>query len=170
MAGTVVFCLEGVLAKTPPPNGIPIWVGIQLYHSLASQFRIVVDSTHDDITDIEHWLQVNALKRHTLILWQDEVLVGATDPMIRDRHLAEWRSQGFDVALYVTASPAEAALMVNGGVPTLLFAHPQYARPEHRPDHISEMRPWAEIEDEVTAQLKLRETSPRIDAEMDFRE
>lgn len=143
-------------------------MGIQLYHSLATQFRLVVDSSHDDINDIEHWLQVNALKRHTLILHREPEQAHLDDLMLRRTHLGEWRGQGFDVALYVTSSPSVAAAMMNQGCPALLLAHPQFARPEYRPDHQAAMRPWNEIEDEITGALALRESVPRIDAEMDF--
>jgi hypothetical protein len=167
MAGTCVIELEGVLCKGTPPNAPPVWAGLQVYHALATQFRLVVDSAHDDVTDIEHWLKVNSLARHTLVLQRD---VG--DPQdalgVREAHLAEWRSQGFDIALWLTSDPRVAASMMRAGITAVLFAHPQYARPEHRPDHESTLRPWDEIEEEVTAQLALREQTPRVDAEMNY--
>lgn len=168
MAGTVVLCLEGVLCKGLPPNDPPIWVGLQLYHALATQFRLVLDSSHEDILDIEHWLQVNGLKRHSLVLQREPEQEGLEDVLLRRIHLGEWRAHGFDVALYVTSDPSVAKVMMGLGVATLMLAHPQYARPEHRPDFESSVKPWAEIEEEITATALLRETTPRIDAEMDF--
>jgi|SRR5882724_10820057 len=170
MAGTAVVSLEGVLCKGSPPNAPPVWVGLQLYHALATQFRVVLDSSHDDIGEIEHWLMINGLKRHTLVLWREAQHDQLEEVVLRRIHLGEWRSQGFDVALYVTADPAVAALVMNNGAPALLMSHPAYARPEHRPDHERSMKPWADIEDEITATALLREKTPRIDAEMDFEE
>jgi hypothetical protein len=168
MAGTAVVDLEGVLCKGSPPNGAPVWTGIQTYHALATQFRLVVDTAHDDITEIEHWLKVNSLNRHTLVL-QCEPEEAALGPVeLRQAHLAEWRAHGFDIALWVTSDPLVAASMMRAGITSLLFAHPQFARPEHRPDHESTLRPWDAIEEEITAQLALREQAPRIDAEMDY--
>lgn len=167
MAGTVVIELEGVLCKGSPPNGAPVWSGIQVYHALATQFRLVVDSAHDDITDIEHWLKVNNLSRHTLVL-QREVSDPTASLGLREAHRAEWRAHGFDIALWLTSDPQVAASMMKAGITTLLFAHPQFARPEHRPDHESTLRTWDAIEEEVTAQLALREQAPRVDAEMDY--
>ena len=168
MAGTCVFELEGVLCKGYPPNDAPIWIGTQMYHALATQFRVVIDSVHDDINEIEHWLQVNALKRHTLILHRAPEMIDLEEAQVRSVHLIEWRSQGFDVALYVTTDPVVAAHMMRMGVPTLLLAHPQFSRPEYRPDHEHELRRWDDIEDEITTQMQLREPPPpRVDAEMD---
>lgn len=168
MAGTVVVELEGVLCKGLPPNDPPVYVGLQMYHGLATQFRLVLDSVHDDITDIEHWCQMNGLKRHTLVLHREAHQDYASDVVLRRIHLGEWRSQGFDVALWLTQDPAVARAMMHAGVPTLLMAHPRFSRPEHRPDYEASVRPWAEIEDEITEQSRLRETVPRIDAEMDY--
>lgn len=164
MAGTAVVCIEGVLCKGKPPNGPPVWEGLKLYHALASQFKVVLDSTHDDFTDIEHWCKVNGLNRHVLVLARDDP--NASDDMVRDTHLCEWRSQGFGVELYVTASPYTAKLMMGAGVITLLLAHPAFARPEFRPDHDRGMKPWAAIEAEVTEAAERRDTTVRIDAEM----
>lgn len=166
MAGTVVLCMEGVLVRGHPPNGEPVWVGLQMYHALRSQFRLVLDTTHDDFTDIEHWCAVNGLKSHVLTLAREAGQDGLHDLAVRLGHLREWRSQGFDISLYVTAEPATAANMLREGVPTLLLAHPAYARPEFRPDHERGMKPWAEIEDEVTEAAKVKDTVVRVDADM----
>jgi len=169
MAGTAVLCLEGVLCKGSPPNGAPITVGLEMYHALAARFRVVLDSDHEDLDQIEHWCQVNGLKRHPLVLPLDAAEAPLEPVDVRLAHLAEWRAQGFEVALYVTADPTVAAAAMRQGVTTLLFAHPRFARPEYRPDHEQQaVRPWDEIEDEITKQMALRETVPRIDAEMDF--
>lgn len=170
MAGTVVIELEGVLCKGAPPNGAPVWAGMQTYHALATQFRVVVDSDHDDITDIEHWLKVNGLSRHTLTLLREPEDGLLSPAELRLAHLEEWRAHGFDISLWVTSSPVVAARLMEAGVTVLVFAHPKFLRPEYRPDHeASGPKPWDEIEDEVTKQLELREaTAPRIDAEMDF--
>lgn len=170
MAGTCVLELEGVLCKGSPPNDPPVWTGLQMYHALATQFRLVIDSEHDDITEIEHWLMTNGLKRHSLVLLREAHQDGLEAPLLRKIHLGEWRAQGFDVALYVTADPAVAKAMMTAGVTTLLMAHPAYARPEHRPDYEGGLKPWAEIEEEINATALKRESVPRIDAEMDFDE
>lgn len=170
MAGTVVVELEGVLCKGSPPNGAPVWAGIQCYHALATQFRLVVDCDHDDITDIEHWLKVNGLTRHTLVLQREPEQAAQSPAELRLAHLGEWRAHGFDIALWLTSSPVVAARMMEAGVTALVFAHPKFLRPEYRPDHeAAGPKPWDEIEDEVTKQMALREQSPiRIDAEMDY--
>lgn len=166
MAGTAVLCLEGVLVKDSPPNGVPVWVGLQVYHGLASQFRLVLDTVHPDITDVEHWCRVNGLGRHVLTLCREPYQDDWEESEVRQAHLGEWRGQGFEVALYVTANPKVVTTMMAAGVPAMLFGHPSYARPEHRPDHRDGMRAWAEIEEEVTATLEKRDRPLRVDAEM----
>ena len=166
MASTAVLCLEDVLCKGTPPNGAPIWEGLQVYHALRSQFRVVIDSAHDDYTEAEHWLTVNGLRSHALLLTLDATEEALEGPVLRQTHLAVWRSQGFDVGLYVTADPAVAALMMTAGVTTFLFGHPAYARPEFRPGTEKGMKPWAAIEDEVTEALAVRDIKPRVDADM----
>jgi hypothetical protein len=166
MAGAVVICLEGVLIKGVPPNGAPIMVGLELYGALGARFKLVLDSNHDDIIDIEHWLRVAGLTKHVLVLWRDDGQEDLTDLQLRDRHLATWRSQGLDIQLYITASPEVARLMMDAGVTTILLAHPTYARPEYRPDHVQGMRAWADIEAEVTEAAGRTIKLPRVDAEM----
>lgn len=165
MAGCAIVCLESVLCKGFPPNGAPVWEGLKLYHALATQFKVVLDSTHDDITQVEHWCRVNGLERHILTLHND-IDVDASEALIRDLHLVTWRGQGLDIEVYVTASPATARTMMGAGITTLLLAHPAYARPEFRPDHERGLKPWAEIEEEVTEAAARRPPVVRVDAEM----
>ena len=161
-----MVCLEGVLCKGFPPNGAPVWDGLKLYHALATQYKVVLDSGHDDYTDIEHWCQVNGLARHVLVMARDATEEALEGPVLASRHLDEWRGQGFDVSLYVTADPAVAATMLARGVTTLLLTHPAYARPEFRPDHDRGLRSWEQIEAEVTEAAAKRPPTVRVDAEM----
>lgn len=166
MAGCAVICLEGVLCKGFPPNGAPIPDGLKLYASLAHQYKVVLDSHHGDITEVEHWCRINGLERHALAMPRDAGEDGLEAPVLAGVHLAAWKAQGFDIALYVTADPAVATITLTAGVITLLLVHPSYARPEFRPDHERGMKPWADIEAEVTAAAERADTRVRVDAEM----
>lgn len=163
MAQAILLSIEGVLSKGGPPNGQPIDTGMRLFHCLRAQFKVVLSSLCPNEDWIEHWLSVVGIRDLHHFAGEEEL-----EPFeIRMAHLTAARVAAYDMGLVIDADPQVCAEVLRQGVPTLLFSHPRYARPEARPDYDRSLRPWGEIEEEITVQRKHRDHPLKIDAEME---
>jgi len=159
--------IEGVLASevsTSISTASPIRSGIALYHALKTGFRIALSSSNEDRDLVQHWLTVHSLSDHPVLLTRTPRDSDCSNAEVRERHLYALRGLSEDVGLLVTPSPAVAARSLFHGIPTMLFSHPTYMRPEFRPDAAPAVREWSQIEAEVDRQVVLIRTDPRKDA------
>lgn len=158
MAGTCMIALEGVLANH---TDAPINEGLVLYQLLAQQYRLVV-VTEWTQEQAERWLQQHRLNTHALVLCRpDDDTVGTA---LRVWQLERLRASGDHIALLVDSNPGAAAAGLHHGINTLLFAHPKYMRPDHRPDSPKGARPWEELVGEITTQQRLHDEDTRRQA------
>lgn len=165
MAGYVVMAIEGVLARhadgVAPGTQIP--EGVKLYNTLKRVHKIAL-VTELDINKVSHWLQRNDV--------HDQVTVMGKTPRyeslkeLRGQQIAELRGMGYPIDLVVDSSPSVIAEALRLGCTGLVFASPQYARPEFRPDAPTRIRQWDDIEAEVAAQSELRRRDPVSTADL----
>lgn len=135
---TIFVALEGVL-KTE--TGDPIPEGIKLYRVLAEHYRIAIASDLD-INKTEHWLKSNLIVGYGEI-YDDRYFFEGQD--LRMRQLAIARSRG-RVELFIDPDADRCAQALAMGVHTMLFASPKFVRVTR------EVRPWADLSDEVERQ------------------
>lgn len=149
----VLLALEGVLRSA---TGIPIHHGMSLYWSLCSQHRVVL-CLDGPTPAAERWLMLEGLTAHDHMIDASVARVGMD---LRDRQSDVERSMG-TVDLLVDPSPERCAKGLQKGITSLLFLHPQYLRPEFRPDSHKPIRAWSQIEAEIEQQA-LISRDPRL--------
>jgi hypothetical protein len=151
MSGQVGIVLDGVMRKHDQVGLNP--GGMMLYRALEDYTRVAILATGDP-DRLEHFLKVNKIYDHALL----DVTVDSDAPTPAGRRLAQvqrLRRSGY-VEFVVEPDPAIAAALVAAGVPTLLFAHPQFAIPTWRPDFDGTVRPWDDLVTELDRQQELR--------------
>lgn len=155
--------VEGVLGRERPGQPlVPIQSAMLLYHALAPHWSLGLCSLRHtrERETLEHWLAVQGMAHHSYILWAED---WDEDPIdTRMRQLQLLRGQG-NVEMMIDADPKVVAKALHQGVPSLLFSHPSYSRPEHRPDvsTADRIRPWSAITEEVELQRVLAVTDSR---------
>lgn len=141
--------IEGVLHEHERPGeswlaGHPIPDGVRLIAALSSGYEVALLTEHTEHDDVSWWLRQQALKEfYGLLVTRTPLQVGKDYLTLRTDQIQRLRSQ-HGVALVVDTSPAVVAMSMRMGVPSMLFSHPKFQRPEFRPDHDSG-RTWDEI-------------------------
>lgn len=148
---------NGVLFRPTLPHS-PIPAGIRLAHALESHYKLSFALPSYSTEGSQQLVQDRITEES---LFASYVFWGIDF----DKHI--FLLQPNVVSLFVSASPIECAEMMHKGFTSLLFAHPSYMRPEFRPDHKAEPRPWDAIEQESRAQALLRAQEER-DESMEF--
>lgn len=151
-----MIALEGVLRSHN--GGAPIVEGITLYHALCEHNTVVL-ATSDDRAAAEHWLMVEKLRRHVLVV---DSSVAIRDNDIRAGQLRHVAGIGRRIEMLVDPSPSRCAQAMANGITTLLFSQPRYQRPEWRPDADKGMRPWGEITAELEKQAEVEAEDTRV--------
>lgn len=138
---------NGVVFRDTPEHP-PITSGIRLVRALNTHYKISLSLPAYKVETSKRVLVSERLREEGLfapyVFWGEDFTV--------HRHLL----QPNVVSLFVSANPAECAEQMRRGLPTLLFAHPSYAREEFRPDARRETRAWDAIEEESKQQALLR--------------
>lgn len=155
MTGQIGFALDGVLRKLTDPSAVNT-NGLTLYHSLLGHGRIVIlgDGFPRDHEEIDHFLK---LQRVTGFVGID-VSVPSDGIDSVDRRLAQvarMRRNG-SISFMVEPDPRIAARLLQAGLPTLLYLHPQYTVPSWRPDYEGRLRRWDDLVTETDRQVSLR--------------
>lgn len=163
MPGIVQIGIEGVLGRERQGQPlVPIQPGMLLYHALCPYWSVALvsgrHSRHSDM--IEHWLAVQGMAHHAYILFAEDWDEDLVDTRLRQ--LQALRARG-NVEMVIDADPKVVAKTLRQGATSLLFTHPSYSRPEHRPDvsAADRVRPWATITEEVELQRVLTVTDTR---------
>lgn len=168
MASVAAVSIEGVLAKQAGEDesfaiSAPIQTGLKLLVGLSSMFKLVLLTDEEDMEVVDHFLKLNSINHHALLLGRHPWQVTYDHVELRDAQLAELRGQlTLPVSMLVDPDPRVAVMAMNKGVVGLVFAHPQYQRPEFRPDALQGVKAWGDIEAEITEQKVLREADPRL--------
>jgi len=155
---TIAMVVEGVLKPYNDSNAIPS--GILLYKSLVTLHRVILIIDHKDKAVTQQWLRMNGLIEHA-----GEVYREVSDPedVAERRNLQVKRlKQGGHLNYIVESDPYVVEKMLEIGVPTFFYVHPEYLRPEHRPGHKEELTSWASLMETVTKEKEMRANDARL--------
>lgn len=154
----VAIVVEGVL-KNSADNSVII-PGLLLYKSFVKDHRVSLIFDSNNKEKIQYWLIMNGLTEHVgEIYWEDH----DSDDVAKRRlaQVARLKTGGM-LALVYEANTISATALLNAGIPTMLFLHPQYAHPEFRPGYVTEATPWEELLAEKTRQEEARAMDTRL--------
>ena len=149
----IVMFVDGVLRHN---SSAPIYSGMALYRMFSEDMNVILLSKEKEKT--HRWLL-----EHKINNFDD--LVDNTAPGVLNNPEFEQvkycRSQG-KIELVVTANIELAKNLLEEGIDTLLFLHPNYLRPEFRPDGRQGIRSWKAVEDEMDKQMEMLREDPRV--------
>ena len=158
-----IIVVEGVLANVGRTDSVassaPIRQGLSLYRALRSLGEVVLHSDEDEEA-VRPWLRTH--------------LPPSEEPALFDGPkldvLRKVRLRGYDLLFYVDPSPESCASAISRGAPAMLFALPEYARPEFRPDAPVRPPEWAALVGELDLQHRMAKDDLRRvdDAELHF--
>lgn len=154
----VAMVVDGVL-RQPNDNGVIIQ-GLLLYKSLVKDHRVslIIDSAAKE--KVQYWLIMNGLTEHINEIYWDDIDPDDA-PSRRIAQVGRLRTGG-PLGLVFEADTEVATALLNAGIPSMLFIHPQYTHPEHRPEYSSGPTPWNELLAEKTRQMEARATDTRL--------
>jgi hypothetical protein len=168
--------VNGVLRRVS--GGSPIPMGYSLYYGLCSQFQVILLANHATEKDeLQHWLELEGLNEHALIIYPDAVAGSLDMPERRYSQVTYARSQRFDLMMTVDPDPAVTRLLFENGYTVMTFSHQEYSLPEWRPDHNFRpytvddsgmtkeqlATPWDELSQQVAHNAWLREKDKRTE-------
>lgn len=146
-----IIRVEGVLFRDDAVFGAPTLQGKLLVKGFAPQMQLFFRTRLDNRVQLVEWLQIELGIMAPKVLGPED-----DDPITTVRYL------GWDVQFYVDQSPADVALAMHKGVTGIVFASPEYQRPEFRPDARSTSpREWDLIVAEIEAQRAEKASDPR---------
>jgi hypothetical protein len=154
-----VITIEGVLQKVV--SYAPIPSGLNLYHGLASVFRVILVSDYPK-DEVDRWLNLEGLTKHGVVLYANPILESKTASEKRLAQLSNLRSRGFAIDFCIEPDPVVASAILASGISVLNFLHFAYALPQWRPDYDITPKPWAAIEEEAQAVALLRAKDTKL--------
>jgi len=151
---SVLVFIDGVIRRDRDQS--IILDGAAIYKSFNENYRVILISEDKERTDV--WLKTNNLAKNI-----DDIYQIVDTPLDNPKLLTVevLRSKG-KIDFVVTEDVDLAKDLLEIGVPTLLFMHPQYIRPEFRPDNPSGVRSWGSITEELDKQQGLFEEDARL--------
>lgn len=155
----VAIVVDGILKQ---PNDTAVIIpGLMLYRSLVKDHKVslILDSAAKE--KVQYWLLMNGLTDHVgEIYWE---VTDSDDPQERRlEQIARLRRNG-PLSCVFESDMEVAGKLLEAGVSTFLFIHPQYAHPEFRPGHsTSEPTPWNDLMSKVVRQKEARATDTRL--------
>ncbi len=138
--------------------------GVKIYAGLCEAYRVVL-LTDDHPVKAEYWLKSKGLSEHAMVIGHT---VLRRNDSLRIDQIDHLRTEG-PVGLVIDPDPAVMAYCLSVGIPGMLYLHPQYSRPEFRPDAPAP-RSWDQINAELDRQSGLLSQDKRIteDFEKEF--
>lgn len=162
MSATAVIVVEGVLRQQVGDGTIPS--GIRLYSGLSQIMKVALISD-DDEESVKRWLRLNGLKDHPQLVARAPM--DHPDATVkRLKQLGVLRSFGCNIEFVVEPDPAVATVLLEHGFPVFAALHPQYSRPEFRPDFEGTVVPWDSLVAEVDRQREQRASDERPGTEI----
>jgi hypothetical protein len=144
----ILIELDGVLRNQ---DDSPISTGIIFSGTLSVYNRISFLSSMPEEETI-FWLNSNGVVDYDNII---DTSVKLTDEDTKERQLQVARTKGL-VDMFVTSDPSLWEFAFNQGITVILFANPEYTRPEFRPDAPKSVRSWDKVKEAITKQQVLR--------------
>lgn len=157
-SANVAMAVDGVL-RAPNDNAM-IMSGALLYHSLVKSHRVtlIIDSMAKE--RVQYWLRVNGLVDHA-----DEVYYEVGDPedtpSRRIQQIKKVKQHGA-LAFVVESDTEVAELLHEHGIASMLYVHPKYMLPDHRPGFKEEVTPWNSLVATVRKERELRALDVRL--------
>lgn len=145
--------VDGVLRHN---SSAPIYSGMALYRMFSEDMRVVLLS--EDKEKTHRWLLEHKINTF------DDLIDNNVPGVLEDPEFEQvkyCRSQG-KIELVVTANIELAKKLLEEGIDTLMFLHPNYLRPEFRPDGRQGIRSWAAVQDEMDKQMEMLREDPRV--------
>lgn len=155
---SVAMSVEGVLQKNV--SSAPIPVGVALYHSLSTNFNILL-TTDMSQKEADRWLLMEALNKHSAIEYNEDKhkYFPATRKLSQ---LSSLRNRGYHIDLVIEPSPLISALLIENGFSVMTFTHAQYALPKWRPDYEERPRPWDDLHEAANKLAELKSLDDRM--------
>jgi hypothetical protein len=155
MKSTAAVTIPGVLMKIV--TSAPVYEGLKLYHGLCESFNVVL-LTDDDKESTDHWLSLEGLDKHGIVLYGE----GTNESGARLSQVNSLRLRGFAVDLCFEPDPAIAAQLLANGYTVCNFLHRAYSYPSWRPDFEEKTRPWEELAKQAERDRILKAMDKRI--------
>jgi len=163
---TCLVTVEGVLGEHSTLNGFhPIPDGVRLAKALQGGYRMVLSTVQPDTDSVQFWLRINGMVQPNFyeeLLSRRPPWSDLDDPSLQAEHAYHLRTTGSDVRLVVSSDPETILKVTEMGIPSVFFINPDYRWAEYRPDKKRLPRAWQDIEDEMTRQVELKATDPRL--------
>lgn len=156
---SIAMAVEGVIQKNV--SSAPIPLGITLYHSLASNFNVLL-MTDLPRKETDYWLSVEALHRHAAVEYNEGTSQYLPDDSRRLAQLSSLRRRGYHIDLVIEPSPLVSASLIANGYNVMTFTHSAYAMPQWRPDYSESPRPWSYFQDEAEKMARLKYLDHRM--------
>lgn len=157
-SANVAIVVEGVLRAPNDTN--PIMSGVLLYRSLVQTHRVtlIIDSMAKE--KVQYWLRMNGLVDHAAEIYYE---IGDPEDATerRDRQVKRMKQNG-PLTFMMESSPEVAEKMLEIGVPTLLYVHPLYMRPEHRPNYSEAPPSWNSLVETIRVEKEMKAGDVRI--------
>lgn len=163
---TVFITVEGVLGEHSVVHGFyPIPHGIRLAHALRASYRVALGTAQASEDAVEYWLRINGMTNpgfYDTLLSRDVKWSDLSDSDLRAEQAQELRREGVDLGLVISGDPEAILQVTEMGIPSLFFVNPTYRWAEYRPDKKRLPKEWQTIDDEMTRQMELKATDPRL--------
>jgi hypothetical protein len=168
--------VNGVLRKVN--GGSPIPTGRALYYALSAQFQLILLANHASERDeLQHWLEIEGLNEHALIIYPDAAAGVLAMPERRYAQVTYAHSQRYELTLVIDPDPAVTRLLFENGYTVMTFSHQEYSLPSWRPDYdftpytIDDngiekdqlATPWETLAEQVAHNAWLREKDKRTE-------
>lgn len=166
---SVAISVEGVICKSHAYS-IPISTGVALYHTLKSNFNILLYSEQPR-KELDYFLSIEALQIQASIEYNENGRHWLPGPERKLVQLNSLRQRGYRIEFAIEPDPEAAALMVVNGFNVMNFIHSAYALPQWRPDFTGKDRKWETLERTATQMAEMRALDERLkesDADKDY--
>ncbi len=154
----IVMVVDGVLRA--PNDNAAIMSGALLYHSLVKSHRVtlIIDSMAKE--KIQYWLRMNGLVDHAGEVYY-EVGDPEDTPTRRSMQIKKVKQHG--ALSFVIESDTEVVEKLHEqGVPAMLYVHPRYMLPDHRPGFEGTVTPWNSLVATVRKEKEMRAMDVRL--------
>jgi len=146
--------VEGVLCASHAAVGVPTFSGKMLTLALDKAGVQVLFLTELDVDKVTHWLDDEMPTVDQIKIFGPK---DSENPIQAARYL------GYTVQFVATGDPRWAVRAFEAGIVPLFMPHPEYARPEFRPDARTEgPSPWDELLDVVEHRHQQRKADLRM--------
>lgn len=147
---TCAISVEGVLRND---SRSPTDDGNRLYWALSKYYKLLL-CTNSNSDEINRWLGIHGFKSHFNVYSESEP--PEDELQMKINQLYRIREDGERVDLFIDPNPEAIAHYIKHGVTGLLYVSPRYSAPMYRPDYDHEVKPWDQLNKEMSVQYEAR--------------